>query len=468
MEKTIRQIEQDIKAGRDREENTKLLFSELAASYYELAGIELNMNFYSFSERFNGFEKRGIIRDLYNVQEMLDKTVELIKAAYSGGSVEAAYELRNKIIADTKLILSYADSFQLYEYCLDRVSPSFEEKLNPIDNENIGREILKEMFKSGDNMVINENIKLMVQSMPVRMAKGRFFDICRESLAEYIGAPADAFEKMMYFIRSSAGVDCFEEPDERFGDLYRIYKELEDTDFGKLTKEDYDDISGRLKDIVRKSMDAVEAMRSLEEVLNELLVVSMTRPYVGDDRKDGFNRLHPVFEEAVSFFEAEEEPVSSDEVTELFASLEGKLESSIELMERLEGSFDSAAAAVSGADFLKEISDISDRCRILMSSSLFVELDEETDDAPLTEERFEKEFGVLEQDIADSLSRGCRLLKRARMAAVLYQIPVFFKNRTEVMNYLLGSLESCSDVAEKMAAIRHLLDALQESEYDFT
>ena len=39
------------------------------------------------------------------------------------------------------------------------------------------------------------------------------------------------------------------------------------------------------------------------------------------------------------------------------------------------------------------------------------------------------------------------------MANTLNKLPVFFKNHSEVMDYVLYSLNKCSDLAEKYACI---------------
>ena len=59
-------------------------------------------------------------------------------------------------------------------------------------------------------------------------------------------------------------------------------------------------------------------------------------------------------------------------------------------------------------------------------------------------------------DIREALETGSRLRNRAVMAAVLRELPVFFNNHTEVMNYVRNALEGCRDEKEKKISVELL------------
>ena len=80
--------------------------------------------------------------------------------------------------------------------------------------------------------------------------------------------------------------------------------------------------------------------------------------------------------------------------------------------------------------------------------------------AALTETKAEEKEGYLKQvkeaflvDIREALESGSRLRNRAVMAAVLRELPVFFNNHTEVMNYVRNSLDGCRDEKEKKISV---------------
>ena len=83
--------------------------------------------------------------------------------------------------------------------------------------------------------------------------------------------------------------------------------------------------------------------------------------------------------------------------------------------------------------------------------------------ATLLEEKQEEQEGYLKQvknaflsEIRTVLEEGSRLRNRAVMAAVLRELPVYFNNHTEVMNYVRNSLASCRDEREKKISIELL------------
>jgi hypothetical protein len=90
----------------------------------------------------------------------------------------------------------------------------------------------------------------------------------------------------------------------------------------------------------------------------------------------------------------------------------------------------------------------------LNSSSAYAALEE-----PVAEEK----EGYLKQvkeafltDIRETLEQGSRIRNRAVMAAVLRELPVFFNNHTEVMNYVRSALDGCRDEKEKKISLELL------------
>ena len=70
------------------------------------------------------------------------------------------------------------------------------------------------------------------------------------------------------------------------------------------------------------------------------------------------------------------------------------------------------------------------------------------------------------QKLSESFKNGDRKLNRARMAACLSALPVFFNSRTEVMNYVRESLASCSNIHEKNIAISNIIDSGYDEDFE--
>ena len=92
-------------------------------------------------------------------------------------------------------------------------------------------------------------------------------------------------------------------------------------------------------------------------------------------------------------------------------------------------------------------------CRDLLSGSLFIDLHKEKSYKTIDKERLQKEVDKLKDDLSAKFQNCDRMIMRAIMANTLNKLPVFFKNHSEVMDYVLYSLNKCSDLAEKYACI---------------
>lgn len=462
MNKTFRQLEKDFAARRDVGENWDILRVRLSSCYYTLAGIELYMNYYTLCGRWSSWDKAVSPEKMFGAGELRGKIEECIDGIHGGKDVTAEIEaVRETIISRTKAVLAYSDIFQLYEYVLNRLEPSYLESLQDIDNDETARQILNEIFANKDNFIINENIKHMVLSLPIRMTRQHFFDVMHEALSEYIGAPYDSFEKMLFFIRSSSGIKKSTTESPIFDELRSICSEFESADYRNLSKEQHAVLTEKLKYVVRLIIDSVEAFRALEEIANEILVMMHTKEEASDDAMLEVQNLHGIFTEAREMTGGAESEITAGTRT-LFESIEGRLEYYIENMQRLE-------MLLGKAGELDEINTdrryrvLSD-CRKLMSESLFVELDEDVRETPLEEKEFDDMVDELIDDFSERFETDSKLMMRARMAFALNQLPVFFKSRTAVMNYVREALESCHDVAEKLVAVRMFLDGIVQND----
>ena len=74
----------------------------------------------------------------------------------------------------------------------------------------------------------------------------------------------------------------------------------------------------------------------------------------------------------------------------------------------------------------------------------------------------EQAFEGLKGKLEACFSADGRTLNRARMAAALSSLPVFFNSRTEVMNYVREALSSCSNNHEKNIAVSNILSSGSE------
>ena len=140
-------------------------------------------------------------------------------------------------------------------------------------------------------------------------------------------------------------------------------------------------------------------------------------------------------------------------------SLEGKLEDMSQKVPALEAKLAGYIESEEGE--LSEKAVMLERMRRLMSSSLYADLDTEVPEEA-DEKAVEQAFEGLKGKLEACFSADGRTLNRARMAAALSSLPVFFNSRTEVMNYVREALSSCSNNHEKNIAVSNILSSGSE------
>ena len=79
-------------------------------------------------------------------------------------------------------ITRYVDLFELYEYALNRVEYRFKEMDRVEDDEAFARKVLRYIFESDDNSVINNRIKEIISQLPVRITKEKYYDFMRSGI----------------------------------------------------------------------------------------------------------------------------------------------------------------------------------------------------------------------------------------------------------------------------------------------
>ena len=401
----------------------------LEKCYFELAFTELAMDYYSLCERdkelkennsdvslkdqaASGYRERleTLIKKCFDSYESLDE---------AGREAEA---LRAELKTAVESLVRKIDRLEIEKYVTDRFEVP-EEKLDYPDDDEAAKVVLRSIFAVNDNALINERIKLAVYELPVRMTKVRFFDIVKNSLKVYIGLGSDLLARMIYMIESSSGLSG----DEEFGD-----EDISRVDSGVL-QEMYDylnDIAG---------------------ICNYICVIGRCSEDVRTSEKERIESLLTLIKASQELDENSAEETASKVLTEL----EGRLEELSEKRLRLEAKLDAAVEAAEKPD--EEAMKLESMKR-LMSTSVYAELDlEQIGNAD--EPAVEKAFTELSEKLGAAFKKDSRAVARARQAAVLSTLPVFFNSRTEVMDYVRESLSACSNTHEKNIAVSRILKA---------
>lgn len=92
-------------------------------------------------------------------------------------------------------------------------------------------------------------------------------------------------------------------------------------------------------------------------------------------------------------------------------------------------------------------------CQKLVSSSLFIELDNTENSGIADEFYIAKATKDLTDELKELFNDNNMLVNRAIMANTINKMPVFFHDTNEVSEYIMNSLQQCGDKAEKASCI---------------
>lgn len=450
-------------------ERSKLL-NDLADCYYEMAGLQLTMNLFSFYEGYNAEQEddnermRTPLAKIAGTGTVFCGLKSILDKLYSEDTFDSdvlirqAEELREGVKLRTLTLATYSDRFKLYEYILNRVKPVPLRTLSDINNDAAARDILSAIFSKNDNALINENIKFVLSQLPIRMTKARFYDILDLTCKKYTDGSLSALKRACYMISSAAGVSDEPESDDEPDNfsLHGALTRISELACEELDEKEYDEAEQILRMAVDYLVDATDVFRSLAEIINMAIVMLRSR----DKASASVIALPASFSDVVGTVTSELVNGTyadvSDRAIELFKKTEGRLEYGFEKLLSLETKAENAHCSDD-----KDITGYISTCRKLMSESVFADLNEEEDDAIVDKAAAEREAKELMQRFDNAFAADDRVMKRARMAAALGEVPVFFDSRTEVMNYVRDSIDGCRNQYEKLVSVKLVTDFLK-------
>ena len=410
--------------------NYEFYFKELENTYFELAFTELALDYYCFKER--DLEK-PLAKDDTQAEGFRTRLEALVEKSFSDYDAlcetgKSADALKAEIRDEVEKLVKIIDRLELDKYVSEREAVEGESFDYPDDDE-AAKIVLRSMFAVNDNAIINERIKNAVYELPVRMTKVRFFDIIKNGMKLYIGSDCDILDRFVYMLESSTGIS---------GD--EVLKAMSEQPELSKIRERY------------------EYLNDLAGICNYICVIGSAAENVRAEKKEDVKKLIELIKLSSSL-----NGDNAEDAENILGSLEGKLEDMSQKVPALEAKLAGYIESEEGE--LSEKAILLERMRRLMSSSLYADLDTEVP-AEADETAVEKAFEGLKAKLETSFSADGRALTRARMAAALSSLPVFFNSRTEVMNYVREALSSCSNNHEKNIAVSNILSSDPEDTED--
>ena len=404
-------------------------------------------------------KEEGIIKPGRTVKELEEKLYEIMQktllSAFSPEeyeeSIKELAELREKVISRMDILTAYTDLFILYEHIMNRLEAVFEEMDEPaaMDNDAVAKEILQWIFAEEEPALINEHIKEMLSCLPVRMTKGKFLELVENAFSIYEEADSQSVDMFDYMLRSASGLYSPKGMAKSYAKLDKVKKLFESKSLADLTKEEYEERKAALAEGTEYIRNATECLGAVQAIANALLTVLLTKQYFTLSTEQASVRPQEITKTLLSG-----EGVDTEA---LFAGIETEMEKISEDIMGLEASLLHVKENMERQIEELMLSVIYHRLLMvqrLNSSSAYASLEEPESKEPEGYLMKVKEAFLV--DIREALETGSRLRNRAVMAAVLRELPVFFNNHTEVMNYVRNALEGCRDEKEKKISVELL------------
>lgn len=461
MNKEEKLIIKKLTNGDQVDVNLPIYSSFMMKYYYEYAMVQLAFECYTLYESMTDrdFEQDAFFQEgLQTVLQVIRQ--ELVADTSSGTthekSLDALTSLRNSMIKRMELLTAYTDSLQIFEHLHNRMEYEFEEGLavSSEDIQTTTARMFQYVFADQDKVNINYKIKQFVSELPIRMTSNRFYDLINQSLMIYVGSEKQSLDN---FVESIKTTSLLYHP-EGFETVYPAYYEFIDyllhTDYNNMTKELYDINIQKLTTITGEITDIVNMYLSLEEIINHLMTVVLTAPYILAD-SEASSHANAIISGFVTAMDAKAD--LAPDLDEHLVSLEGCLEAlqlDIGTCETYFEDFFIGYKDMIEALMLRTQFDCIHMVEKLLSSSLFISLEEENDSSDLVDNDYVKQiFEQLTTEYSALFKTLTKRVKRSVMSIVLGSLPVFFNTQQEIKDYFEFSFAQCTSPAELKATI---------------
>jgi len=471
MTNNLRNIYRNIIKNSNLEENIPYFLNNIVGKYKTYSTVQLALLYFTYYEMYYD-DKELWDEQLLEYSKKINKIIsDTITVGKSGSELEEYVievdKLRSEIISKMDIITSYSDLFAIYEYALNRVEYRFNPMEDIEDDETFAREVLRYIFNSEDNVLINETIKEVIGQLPIRITRQKYFDYLRDGLFELNGVQEATLETYIYLIRSSASLDITDDIKDEYPQLWEKKEVLEKLDFKNITKEEYDTALSIINETALFLELISTAYYNLMEIINELYVILICSPYSGVESQDDRTQEeagHYIISAINNSFLANELEEPSEDILDKFHLLEGYLEEmDYKLLSYEDGisHLDTNHRALVESLMQEKLLNVLLLSKDLLSGSTFIDLKKKSQ-AVVDSKKIQMELDKLTEDLSDKLKKSDRMIMRAIMANTINRLPVFFKNHTEVMDYVLYSLNKCSDRAEKYACMEIINSMMEE------
>lgn len=387
--------------------------------------------------------------------------------------VDHILAMRTEVIDRMQVLTGYVDCFVVYEYILNRIQYRFDEKEVLPEDTAFAQEVMNFIFGSNDNVTINDNLRVVLGQLPMRMTRSHYFDLIKNCISVYKGSEIESLEGFLYMFRTSAMLYKHPAQEQYFTEFAGVLQELMEADYEHMDCTLYELYAEKVRVSASKLNDLSDLYMQIGQIINGVYTLVVTEPYCVDEEKmtvvdDVIRGINALFlEKEIDLWQREDLLTEEDRLNwlaEKLPAVEGqqeKLYQSVNVAEAaldelLEGRAEEIEAAGLSDAFIK-LHHLSQ----LNSSSVFAPLESQESAGIVTAEIAEQETEKLLSELKELFQGRSRMFRRAIMAATVEKLPTFFKSAQEIADYMMNALNQCDDEAEKYASKQLILEMIR-------
>ncbi|MCT4597918.1 MAG: hypothetical protein N4A50_08615 [Vallitalea sp.] len=440
-------------------------------NYYKSAVYDMIFNYITFLEMINDND----VIDKLNKDTGSDNIITYIKSIlkeYTNLSscqreIDELMEFRNKIETQTSVLMAYLDEALLYEYIINRIEGKFiKDYVDIEEDESFAGNILNFMFEEEDSFIIGEKVKKILSHLPVRITNNKFYEYVEESLNLYKGAYVNDLNNFIELLKQTILPKEVEGYNSTFEYITDLIGTLENTDYKNINEKDFENVKSITVEIAETISTIISVYTLITSITNNLIELSLCDKlsmFIDEEDLVDANILLNSISKNVEDF------VIDEQLAQQLENVEGIIEENINNVDKynsiVQHVIDSHMKDLHSFNLTTSYENIQKIDYIYATSSLFVDYNKEkiTDEEKRVDEfTLAKSKKELIQLIERGIQGKSRYYKRAVIGQLFSMLPVSFKKPEEIYDYIIHSLNQCSDKYEKDASKQLIREVINE------
>lgn len=462
MKSACKKIVTDINRDKDIDVTVPKYLELLDSQYNLYSTVKLCLNFYTIREMLEEGTNVADFRDDY------DKVSSLLTKALIAGEniddkdIEVIDNIRNSVEYRMKILTSYTDGFEMYEYILNRIEAGIKGTTEEVDIELLSNKMFQYVFSENDTVVVNSKLQILMSQLPVRMTKNKFYDVVANTLSIYKGGETSSVDDFVDMLKATVLINKPEGFESEYPELYDIYSRLEETDYKVIDEGLFDRLIIDLNQGAEFIAQQVSFYMLFQEVINDTYTILLTTLGKSKNNEDtAYKSAVKIIDTCINSFTED----SAEELMDAFMSLEGSQENVYENVMILETVLDdvSLRSEDMNVDIKNHIANLR-TVEKLVSSSLFIDLKKEVGNESIVADG--DYISKLKEDVTGAFAEYFKdksmIVVRSVMCKILAAMPIFLDTQQEIKSYFDYVLENCKNDSELTACNKLICEIIEE------